>query len=419
MIKTQEIDIFNVLLLIAFALIFARLFGYIFYKFKQPAVLGEIIAGIFVGGVGYFLIKGQELLLFDHSITLPNFDIQSSEYFVVFAQIGILFLLFISGLEISVSKLKKMGKTSSSVAIGGVFIPLALGFLSCVFLNEFTSIKLTLQESIVVGLILTATSVGVTVRTLMEIDALDTDVGAAILGSAVLDDILAIFLLAFVMSVGSLFDTIWLGLRIAIFFFIFLYIGLKVIDKVLDLGEKIHLPKAFLSIALSILLIYAFFADRAGISGIIGAFVAGVLIGQNVRSVKIEKDVKAIAYGFFIPLFFIWVGSNLWQNIDGFSSSLVSIVLLTGLICSVAIIGKILGCGVGAKMAGMSNRESLQVGVGMIPRMELALIIVTTAYARNIFSESFGDQILIVTVFLVIITTLLAPILIKATFKND
>lgn len=419
MIKTQEIDVFNVLLLIAFALIFARFFGYLFYKFKQPAVLGEIISGIVLGGIGLFLIKGQEFLIFDYSITLPNFNLQSSDYFSFFAELGILFLLFISGLEISVSKLKKMGKTSSIVAVGGVFVPFVLGFLSCVLLNSFTSFSFTLQESVVIGLILTATSVGVTVRTLMDIDVLDSDVGATILGGAVVDDIIAILLLAFVMSIGSIFDTLWLGLRIAIFFLIFLYLGLKVIDKILDLGEKINLPKAFLSIALAILLIYAFFADRAGISGIIGAFVAGILIGQNVRSVKIEKDVKAIAYGFFIPLFFVWVGSSVWNNIDSFSSSIVSIIILTVIISSVAIIGKILGCGVGAKIAGMSNRESLQVGVGMIPRMELALIIVTTAFTKNIITGDVASQILIVTVLLIIITTIIAPVLIKATFKND
>ena len=418
MIKTQEIDVFNVLLLIAFALIFARFFGYIFYRFKQPAVLGEIIGGVVLGGIGLLILHGQEILVLGHSITIPNLNFES-EYLFFIAQIGILFLLFISGLEISVSKLKKMGKTSSFVAIGGVFVPFVLGVLSCFLLNILDIFTFTIQESIVIGLILTATSVGVTVRTLMDLDVLDSDVGATILGSAVIDDIIAIILLALAMGVGSLFDTLWLGVRIGIFFLIFLYLGIKIIDKILDLGEKIHLPKAFLSIALSILLIYAFFADRVGLSGIIGAFVAGVLIGQNVRSVKIEKDVKAIAYGFFVPIFFVWVGASVWNNTNSISSSILPIVILTIVLSIVAIIGKIFGCGLGAKIAGMSNRESLQVGVGMIPRMELALIIVTTAFSRHIIEGGIGGEILISTVFLIIITTLTAPVLIKATFKND
>ena len=403
--------------MIAFALIFARIFGFILYKVKQPAVLGEIIAGILLGGIGIYLIHGQTFLLFDQSFTLPNFNFQS-EYFDFFAEIGILFLLFISGLEIGVSKLKKMGKTSLFVAIGGVFLPFILGFFACLMLDEFTQSTFSFQDSIIIGLILTATSVGVTVRALMDMDVLDSDVGATILGAAVIDDVIAILLLAFVMSVGSIFDTLWIGLRIVIFFLIFLFLGLKVIDKILDLGEKIHLPKAFLSISLSILLIYAFFADKAGISGVIGAFVAGVLIGQNVRSVKIEADVKAIAYGFFIPLFFVWVGSRLWiseMNAGSFSV----ILILSCIIIFVAIIGKIIGCGIGAKFSGMSNRESLQIGIGMIPRMELALIIVTTAFTRKILSDGIADKILIITVALTIITTLVAPILLKASFKND
>ena len=154
-------------------------------------------------------------------------------------------------------------------------------------------------------MILVATSVGVTARTLLDLDVLDSEVGTTVLGAAVIDDIIGIILLAFALGIESLIDAVSIGLRIAIFFLVFLYIGLKLIDRILNLGEKIHLPKAFLSIAISILFIYSFFADKAGISGIIGAFVAGVLIGTNVRSSKIEYDVKAIGYGFFIPIFFV------------------------------------------------------------------------------------------------------------------
>ena len=419
MITTEEIV--NVLLLIAIALISARIFGYLFYRLKQPAVLGEIIAGIVVGGIGLYYLHGQEILIFGGSLTLPNLDFHAtinSDMFSFVAQLGILFLLFISGLEISVSKLKKMGKTSLFVAIGGVILPFALGFISCFLLNGFNNFSFAVNECIIVGLILTATSVGVTVRCLMDIDALDTDVGATILGSAVFDDIIAILLLAFVLGIGSIMGTIMLGVRIAIFFFLFLYIGLKIIDKILDLGEKIHLPKAFLSISLAILLIYTFFADKAGISGIIGAFVAGVLIGQNVRSVKVEADTKAIAYGFFVPLFFVWVGASLWQNSDYLASSASSIVILASVIIIVAVVGKVIGCGLGAKIAGMTYRQSLQVGVGMIPRMELALIIVSAAISKDILTGNIASKILIVTVILTIVTTLISPLLIRATFKN-
>jgi Kef-type K+ transport system membrane component KefB len=252
----------------------------------------------------------------------------------------------------------------------------------------------------------------------MDLHVLDTDVGATILGGAVIDDVIGIILLAFVIGIESLMDAVWIGARIAIFFLVFLYLALKVIDKILDIGEKIHLPKAFLSISLAILLIYSFFADKAGISGIIGAFVAGILIGQNVRSKKIIEDVKTIGYGFFIPLFFVWVGSSLWEEAGTDISAYATIGIFAVIIITVSIVGKIAGCGIGAKLAGMNGRESLQVGVGMIPRMELALIIATAAISHGFLTGHVAHQILLTTVLLTIITTLLATFLIKATFKN-
>jgi len=388
---------------IALALIFARSLGYLFDRYKQPAVIGEIIAGLILGAIGLMVFYGQQLTFFNLTVKLPELAYNTSE-FELLAELGILFLLFISGLETRISKLKKVGRASSFVAIGGVILPLSLGILVGLCFN------FSLQESIAIGLILIATSVGVTVRTLLDLHVLDTDVGTTILGGAVIDDVFGIVLLAFVLGIES---PILIGIKIVIFILIFLYLGLKIIDKILDIGEKIHLPKALLSTVLSVFLIYSFFADKAGIAGIIGAFVAGILIGQTVRSEKIASDVKTIGYSFFIPLFFVWVGSKV--NVSAFTS----IGLLAAVIISVSIIGKIVGCGVGAKLAGMTKRESLQVGVGMIPRMELALIIATSAVSHGILSDHIANQILATTLLLTIVTTLITPFLIKAAFKTS
>jgi len=295
-----------------------------------------------------------------------------------------------------------MGKSSTFVAIGGIIVPLMLGIITGIMFN------FSIQESIVIGLILIATSVGVTVRSLLDLHVLDTNVGNTILGAAVIDDILGIILLAFIFGIAS---PLWVGFKIIIFFIIFLYIGIKLIDKILDLGEKIHLPKALLSISLSIFLIYSFFADKAGISAIIGAFVAGLLIGQTVRSRKIINDVKTMGYGFFIPIFFVWVGTII--NIKSF----LTIGLFTCIIIVIAIFGKIIGCGLSAKISGLNLRESIQVGIGMIPRMEVALIIATYAIANNIITGNAADQILATTLILTIITTIITPYLIKKSFK--
>lgn len=414
MIST-EIEIFNVLLLLALALIFARIIGFLFYKIKQPAVLGEIIAGIILGAIVVFLFSGQEFFVNGYQLPIPNLNFDNAEFnpFHLLKELGILFLLFISGLEISTSKLKKMGKNSSFVAVGGVILPLLFGTIAGIFFG------LELNKSIIIGLILTATSVGVTARTLMDLQVLDSDAGTTILGAAVIDDVIGIVLLALVMGATSVTDAVEIGIRIVIFFLIFLILGLKIIDKILDLGEKIHLPKAFLSISLAILLVYSFFAYESGISGIIGAFVAGLIIGQNFRSRKIEEDVKTIGYGFFIPIFFVWVGMSLWSGQGTVNCSLIDIIILSFVIILIGIFGKIVGCGIGAKLSGMTNRESLQVGVGMIPRMELALIIVTAAISHGIFKDDFAQQILITTILLTIVTTIITPVLIKVSFKND
>jgi len=295
-----------------------------------------------------------------------------------------------------------MGKSSTFVAIGGIIVPLMLGIITGIMFN------FSIQESIVIGLILIATSVGVTVRSLLDLHVLDTNVGNTILGAAVIDDILGIILLAFIFGIAS---PLWVGFKIIMFFIIFLYIGIKLIDKIIDLGEKIHLPKALLSISLSIFLIYSFFADKAGISAIIGAFVAGLLIGQTVRSRKIINDVKTMGYGFFIPIFFVWVGTII--NIKSF----LTIGLFTCIIIVIAIFGKIIGCGLSAKISGLNLRESIQVGIGMIPRMEVALIIATYAIANNIITGNAADQILATTLILTIITTIITPYLIKKSFK--
>ncbi len=399
----------NIFLLIALALIFARFLGHLFDRYKQPAVMGEILAGILLGGLAVYIFSGEAINFFDMKITLPVLDYGSRE-FKLLADMGILLMLFISGLGTSLSKLKKMGKSSSFVAIGGIVVPFLMGMTIGSILGY------TFNESIAIGLILVATSVGITVRTLMDLNMINTDVGTTVLGAAVIDDVLGIILLSVAMATEPAYI---IGIKAVIFFFIFLYLGLKVIDRILDLGEKIHLPKAFLSISLAILLLYSFFAEECGISGIIGAFVAGILISQTVKSRKIIDDVQTIGYGFFIPLFFVLIGASLWNNPSVEMINVTDILLFAALFVIVAIIGKIIGCGVGAKLAGMKNLESLQIGIGMIPRMELALIIVSATIAKGIFTGPKAQMILASTIVLTVVTTLITPFLIKATFKSS
>jgi Kef-type K+ transport system membrane component KefB len=186
-----------------------------------------------------------------------------------------------------------------------------------------------------------------------------------------------------------------------------MYLGLKIIDKILNLGEKIHLPKAFLSISLAIFLLISFFADKLGIAGIVGSFVSGLLIGNTIESKRIIDDIKTIGYGFFIPFFFVWVGAS----VD--LSAFAEIGLFALVIIFISIIGKIIGCGIIARLSGMSLRESILVGTGMIPRLEMAIITATTAQKYGLLSGRAASNVLATTILVCIITALITPILIK------
>lgn len=402
--------IYDIALLIALALIFARLFGYIFSKLKQPAVIGEILAGIVLGALSMVIFNGEQYQILGVIIRIPALEYHSLE-FDFLAEFGILFLMFISGLSTNLGQLRSMGKASSFVAAGGVIVPLILGIVVSILFGFHQ------QDSIIMGLILVATSVGITVRSLMDMDMLDSKSGTTILGGAVIDDIIGIMLLAFIVGTDHILS---IGVKMALFFCLFLYLGLKYVDRILGLSENISLPKAFLSISLSIFLLYSFFADQFGISGIIGAFIAGLLIGQSTKSRKIIDDVQSLGYGFFVPLFFVWVGIQLFIGIKNDSSVFATVWLFTIVIIATGIMGKLIGCGIGAKIAGLTTRESLQIGIGMIPRMELALIIVSAAISKNLLSsESIGHQFLTITVLFTITTTLLTPFLIKHSFKKS
>lgn len=387
----------EILILVAIAIILARIFGFLFDKIKQPAVIGEIIAGFFIGAYGLGALSGLKFALLDWNIEFPQINYVHGD-FEIFAQLGILFLMFISGLETSLPKLKSMGKNSTYIAIGGVVVPLILGILSGIYFGYSWSV------SVVIGLTLIATSVGISVKTLMDLHILHTNSGITILGAAVIDDIIGIILLAFLLGIDS---PLILSVKIIIFFVIAFYIGLKIMDKILDLGEKIQLPKALLSISLAILLIYSFFATQCGITSIIGAFVAGLIIGDTIKSKKIVEDVKIIGYGFFVPLFFIWVGAS----VDLSAFAIIGLFALV--IIFVSIIGKIIGCGIIAKLSGMSTHESILVGTGMIPRLEMAIITATTAQKYGVLSGDVASQILATTILVCIVTALVTPVLIK------
>ncbi len=392
------------LLGIALALLFAKLLGCLFEKIKQPAVIGEILAGVLLGSfvLGRFSGTNFSTAGYSFGLTIPDF---TSPSFETFGSIGIIILLFIAGLETDLGKFKKIGKVGFSTASCGVVLPFIFGFLVGNFFN------FPFKACLATGTIFVATSVGTTARVLMDMHALNTDEGMTILSAAVIDDVIALVILTIVIGVGS---PQWLLVKIAVFFLIAIYFGFRIVAKVMNLGARLSTidPKIFVVIALVLCFGFAFFAEEFGIASITGAYLAGLAVGTTIHSKRIIDDVKTIGYIFFIPLFFFWIGSIMDLSI------IKNIGILAAFFIPLAILGKFIGCGIGAKLGGLSARKSITVGVGMIPEMEYALIVVTLAVSRGIFKGAMAHQMLGVTILHVCITTMLAPILLKATFKR-
>ncbi|MBK5190561.1 MAG: cation:proton antiporter [Methanosarcinales archaeon] len=388
-------EVFQILLLdIALALILSKVFGHVFERLKQPSVVGELIAGVILGGS----ILGQFV-----PSTILDFSIPEFEYF---GHIGILFLLFLAGLEVDIGRIKKTGGTAALATAGGVIAPLILGYLAGIALGY------TGRESFVLGVVLTATSIGITVRTLMDLHVLNTDVGAATLSAAVMDDILGLMLLIVAVGTGSL---LILGTKVAIFFLVTLVIGWLIISKVMDIGDRIHADKSLVAFSIALCFIWSVIAGETVVAQIVGAFIAGLIMNTTIQSKRVISDVKTIGYAFFIPLFFIGVGTMVKLSV--FLD--LTVVTLAVVILVMAILGKVGGCGLGAWIGRFNLRESLQLGFGMVPRCEVALIAVAIAIDAGVITGEIADIFLAATFILVTITMLITPILLKALFKRE
>jgi len=375
----------------------------LFEKIKQPAVVGEILAGVLLGSfvLGRLSGIGFSTAGYSFCLTMPDF---TSETFESIASIGIIMLLFISGMETEVDKFKKIGKIGFSTASCGVVLPFLFGFLVGYYFG------FPIQACLAAGTIFVATSIGTTARVLMDMHALNTDVGMTILSAAVIDDVIALIILTIVLGVGS---PEWLLLKIAVFFLITLYFGFRIVARLMNSSSRLADPKIFLTIGMVLCFVFAFFAEELGIAAITGAYIAGLAIGTTIHSKKIIDDVRTIGHIFFIPLFFVWIGASI--NL----SMLKTIGIFAVFFIPLAIAGKFVGCSIGARLGGLPGRKAIIVGIGMIPKMEYALITVTLAVSRGIFTGPTAHQMLGVTVLHVCITTLLAPILLKATFKKE
>lgn len=365
----------------------ANLGGYIANRLNQPSVLGQIVGG---------LIAGPTFLGLVHD----------SIFITEMSEIGVILLMFIAGLETDVDELKSSGKASTMIALGGVIVPFILGGTALYFLRP----GLDNFEYIYYGIILTATSVSITVQTLRDMRCLKSRAGVSILGAAIIDDVIGIILVTVVTGMisptGSA-SVLWVIMKILGFFLIAIGIGVVFYKLLNKRAEFFNRQRRLLQAALIYCFLSAIFAEEMGVAAIIGAYFTGVVFSTTHFRNQVSHEVQRVAYALFTPIFFVHIGIAV--DMPPFTWSLV---ILSLTLTMAALIGKLIGSAFGAKLSKFSNQEAIQVGLGMMPRAEVALIVANLGLEMHII----GQEIFTSVIVMVLLSTIVTPIALKGAF---
>lgn len=383
---------YSYLISIALILLSTKVLGLFSKVVRLPQVVGALLAGIILGPACLGIVHSTEML--------SNLS-----------EIGVIVLMFAAGLETDIDELKRTGKASFLIALIGVLVPLAGGAAVAYSFNDSTDSNVMLQN-IFIGIILTATSVSITVETLKEMGKLSTRAGNAILGAAIIDDILGIIALTVVISMADESVNIGIVLLKILGFFAFTFVaavGYHYAFKKWTDNSAVKLRR-YVVISFVFCLVLAYCAEVFfGVADITGAFFAGLALSGTKKSEYISKRFDTLSYLLLSPIFFAGIGLKVeLPKMNG------EIVLFTVLLCVVAALTKVIGCGLGAKICKYTSKESLQIGVGMISRGEVALIVANKGEAVGLMSDKFFAPVIIMVVF----TTVVTPVLLKLVFKD-
>jgi monovalent cation:proton antiporter-2 (CPA2) family protein len=368
------------------AILFAsKIAGDISVRFGQPSVLGKLLIGIVLGPTVLGIVNDTDILK-------------------EISQIGVILLMFIAGLETDIDEFKKSGKAAAFVGILGIIVPLSLGYLAGVVMG------LSTVQAAFLGLLLSATSVSISVQVLKEMNKLKSKEGSAILGAAVIDDILVIIALAFLMSMAG--EDVHLGkviIKKVIFFAASILLAWKAVPFILRKFASLKVTETVISAALIVCFSFAYLAEFTGVAAIIGAYIAGVAISFTDYKHEVFEKVETISYSIFVPVFFTSIGVAVkFSGVGQYIWGIVSLSIL-------AILTKLIGAALGAKLAGFNWKSSLGVGAGMVSRGEVALIIAGIGLETNLLS----DELFAVLVVVVLVTTIITPPLMKMVFRNQ
>jgi Kef-type K+ transport system membrane component KefB len=393
---TPFLQLATLLAIIIFA---AKFFGWLSTRLGQPSVLGELLVGV---------LLGPSLLNITH-LGFIN-DTHLSETIAQLGELGVLMLMFLAGMELNIRDLLRSSRVAVLSGSLGVLLPVVMGWgLGKLFAMDNNT-------ALFLGLTLGATSVSISAQTLMELKMLRSRVGLGLLGAAVFDDILVILLLSGFVAVvtnpsgGNFLQLLGIFVRMLLYLALSVGVGLWVLPRLARKSLSLPLSQAALSLSIIVMLLYALGAELiGGMAAITGTFIAGLMFSRSPEKSRFEEGMASLAYGFFVPIFFVSIGLSI--NIRALE--LDALWLLLG-VSVIAILGKWLGAGLGARLGGLTNRESIQLGAGMISRGEVGLIVASVGEAQGLVSPAEFSAV----VGMVLVTTLLTPLILRALFNQ-
>ncbi|MBR5429500.1 MAG: cation:proton antiporter [Firmicutes bacterium] len=384
---------YTYILWLAVILLSTKALGLLTERAHQPQVVGALLAGLILGPSCFNVME-------------------ATDFIMQTAQIGVLMLMFLAGLDTDIRQLRRTGPTSVFIAVLGVAVPLLLcGGIYMLFFKEkadFTGV----MRGLYVGTVFAATSVSITVETLTEMGKLQTEVGAAILGAALIDDVLGIVILSVIDSVstsgGSVLSTL---LLIVLFFVCTLVVG-QVVIRLFRLVVRHHEHSRRLAVwALAFCFLLSWCAEEIfGVADITGAYFAGLILCNLSRGRKfIAKKMAVASYLFFSPVFFASVGLRTDLHLISGDVLVLTLLLLLG-----ALLSKLIGCGSAARLRGLGRRDSLSVSIGMMSRGEVGLMVAQKGVACGMIDTVVFPAVILV----VVVSCLVTPVLLKLSMAK-
>jgi Kef-type K+ transport system membrane component KefB len=390
----------NIIISLAILLFAAKLFAELFHRIKMPVVLGELLAGIIVGPFalgGLPIFNGEPLVILDETVKHIG-------------EIAAIVILFIAGLEITPREFLRGGAASFTVGSLGVIIPFFVGYY------VFTAFGLEALEAMLIATALTATSIAITVQVLTELGKMQTKEARLILGAAIVDDILAIAALSVVTTMvqtgdttPEIMDITFLILKILGLFVVLLIGSILIIPRILHVERLWRSEGSIEGIATAAFFGAAGIAAFIGLSPIVGAFSVGMAVSSTRVIKQVEEYVSKLGI-IFAPLFFAIIGAQV--NLRGIN---IEVVYLSGIIIAIAIITKLIGCGLPALIFLKEKTNAIKVGIGMISRGEVGLIVAGVGVSSGALSTDIYTTVII----MIAVTTIITPVWLKMVYRKD